>query len=191
MKRKAFLNRMLLAGGGIVLLPSLSVLNGCEYAPTVRTNLTDTDIPLLDEIGETIIPSSGGTPGAKAANIGVYMMLMVQDCYTPRDREIFLNGLNSLDTICAKQYGNSFVHLKVNEKQKILEKIQDEAIAHNLENYKQEQALPHYFNFFRNLTISGYFTSEIGMTDARKYLPIPGRFEGCIPYKKGDRPWAM
>ena len=112
MKRKAFLNRMLLAGGGIVLLPSLSVLNGCEYAPTVRTNLTDTDIPLLDEIGETIIPSSGGTPGAKAANIGAYMMLMVQDCYTPRDREIFLNGLNSLETVCAKQYRNSFVHYK-------------------------------------------------------------------------------
>jgi hypothetical protein len=36
----------------------------------------------------------------------------------------------------------------------------------------------------------GYFTSEIGAKQALRYLPVPGRFEGCIPYKKGDKAFA-
>lgn len=191
MKRKTFLNRMLQAGGGIVLLPSVSLFNGCEYVPTLRTNLTDTDIPLLDEIGEIIIPSTDGVPGAKATKIGTYMILMVQDCYGPREREIFLKGLNTFDAICAKQFKNSFVHLKADQKQEILEQIQAEALAYKLDNSSKEQTLPQYFDMLKSLTISGYFSSEIGMTEARKYLPIPGRFESCIPYKKGDGVWAL
>jgi hypothetical protein len=191
MKRKTFLSRMIQAGGGMVLLPSLSLLNACDYTPIVRTKLTDADIPLLDEIGETIIPSTGGTPGAKATKIGAYMILMVQDCYEPRDQEIFLNGLNTLETRCANQFKNSFVHLKADQKLKILEQLQEEEIAYKLEKDTDVQSIPHYFNLLKNLTISGYFTSEIGMTQARKYLFVPGKFESCIPYKKGDRAWAL
>lgn len=190
MKRKVFLNRMLQAGGGMVMIPTLSLFNGCEYNPTIRAKLTDADIPLLDEIGDTIIPSTGGTPGAKAVKIGAYMITMVQDCYGPSDQEVFLNGLNKLDSVCAKQFKNPFVDLSAGQKQDILGKIQTEAIAQKLETHTEEQSLPHYFDMIKSLTISGYFSSEIGMTQARKYLPIPGKFEGCIPYKNGDRPWA-
>ena len=40
------------------------------------------------------------------------------------------------------------------------------------------------------LTISGYFSSEIGMTQARNYLPLPRTFEVCISYQQGDKPRA-
>ena len=36
----------------------------------------------------------------------------------------------------------------------------------------------------------GYFTSEPGATKALRYVAVPGRYEGCIPYKKGDKAWA-
>ena len=39
-------------------------------------------------------------------------------------------------------------------------------------------------------TISGYFSSEIGMTQARNYLPLPRKFEVCNSYQQGDKPWA-
>jgi len=48
----------------------------------------------------------------------------------------------------------------------------------------------HFFELFKDLTISGYFTSEIGATQARQYQAVPGKYQGCIPYKKGDKPWA-
>jgi hypothetical protein len=42
----------------------------------------------------------------------------------------------------------------------------------------------------KELSLLGYFTSELGATEALRYNPIPGRYEGDIPYKKGDRVWA-
>ena len=47
-----------------------------------------------------------------------------------------------------------------------------------------------FFHKFRQLVITGYFTSEIGHTQARRHVPVPGKYEGCIPYKKGDKAWA-
>jgi len=48
----------------------------------------------------------------------------------------------------------------------------------------------HYFRMIKELTIWGYFTSEPGATKALRYVAVPGRYEGCIPYKKGDKAWA-
>lgn len=55
---------------------------------------------------------------------------------------------------------------------------------------KAVEDLPHYFAMMKQLTLWGYFTSEPGATKALRYVPVPGRFEGCIPYKKGDKAWA-
>jgi len=48
----------------------------------------------------------------------------------------------------------------------------------------------HYFRMMKELTLWGYFTSEVGATKALRYVAVPGRYEGCIPYKKGDKAWA-
>jgi hypothetical protein len=50
--------------------------------------------------------------------------------------------------------------------------------------------VPHYFTMMKQLTLLGFFTSEIGYTQARRYEAVPGRFEGCTPYTKGDKAWA-
>lgn len=49
----------------------------------------------------------------------------------------------------------------------------------------------HYFRMMKELTLLGYFTSEPGATQALRYVPVPGKYEGCIDYKKGDRAWAL
>jgi hypothetical protein len=43
---------------------------------------------------------------------------------------------------------------------------------------------------FKELTLVGYFTSEIGATKALQYAETPGRFDPCVPYTKGERAWA-
>ncbi|MGH2553929.1 MAG: gluconate 2-dehydrogenase subunit 3 family protein [Chitinophagaceae bacterium] len=48
----------------------------------------------------------------------------------------------------------------------------------------------HYFTMMKHLTLWGYFTSETGCREALRYNPVPGRYEGCVPYNKGDRAWA-
>jgi hypothetical protein len=55
---------------------------------------------------------------------------------------------------------------------------------------KKERDPNHYFAMLKQLTLLGYFTSEIGATQALRYVAVPGKYEGCVPYKKGDRAWA-
>jgi len=56
---------------------------------------------------------------------------------------------------------------------------------------KSKDAPPkHYFRMIKELTLLGYFTSEIGQTQALRFNMVPGRYEGCVPYKKGDKAWA-
>lgn len=186
MKRRNFINKIIYSSGGFALLPSIYFFNSCSHSPELRTELSQNDIPLLDEIGEIIIPSTNGIPGAKEAKIGAYMVLMVQDCYDQEKQEIFLNGLNDLEIRCSNQYKSSFVNLTSTEKMDVLKQINAESIAHKNTNLTSS----HYFELLKSLTISGYFSSEIGMTKARNYLPIPGKYESCIPYNQGDRPWA-
>ena len=48
----------------------------------------------------------------------------------------------------------------------------------------------HYFRMMKELTLLGYFTSEIGVTQAQRYIESPGRFDPCVPYTPGERSWA-
>ncbi len=48
----------------------------------------------------------------------------------------------------------------------------------------------HYFRMMKELTLLGYFTSEIGYTQAMRYIESPGRFDPCAPYTPGEKAWA-
>ncbi len=168
MKRKEFLQRLLVVGSGVLIVPT-GLLKACKQTPKKRIALTKNDIPLLDEIGETILPTTQTSPGAKAAKIGEYMFAMVTNCFSPDEQHTFLVGLDVLDD-------NLFLDKNTQEKLEFLKKMQI--------------GKQYFFDMFKDLTVSGYFTSEIGATQARKYQAVPGAYKGCIPFKNGDLPWA-
>ncbi|MEL6675056.1 MAG: gluconate 2-dehydrogenase subunit 3 family protein [Bacteroidota bacterium] len=191
MKRKEFGQRLLLGGGTIALLPSMFLVQGCTYEPKLRTTLDESDISFLDELAETILPESKDTPGAKAAGVGAYILLMYQDCMETESQVIFVKGINELDLRAFQLYEDAFEDLEPDKKLAFLESIQAEAIAYQEENEGVSDPDPHYFDLLKGLAISGYFSSEIGMTQARNYLPVPGEFKPCIPYQAGDKPWSL
>lgn len=182
MKRKTFIHRLTLGYGALTLLPGISLLGGCQYQPKIRSSLTDVDIPFLNELAEIFLPQTDELPGAKAAQVGNYILLMYLDCMKVADQELLLKGINELDARSAHTFSTSFIKATAVQKLELLETVQEEALI------DQE---PHYFNLLKNLTISGYFTSKIGMTEARNYVAVPGKFEPCIPYQTGDKPWAI
>jgi hypothetical protein len=48
----------------------------------------------------------------------------------------------------------------------------------------------HYFRMMKELALLGYFTSEIGCTQAQRYVESPGRYDPCVPYTPGEKAWA-
>jgi len=163
-------------------------LSGCKSDRTKVSDLfTAEDVVLLNEVGETILPETT-TPGAKAANVGQFMVLMVNDCYTPEEQKIFTKGITALQERSDKKYGKTFRELDTKQKTELLTAL-DREQKQDAKN-KQAEAPVHYFRMMKELTLLGYFTSEAGCTKALRYIPVPGKYVGCIPYRKGDKAWA-
>ncbi|GAC1588317.1 MAG: gluconate 2-dehydrogenase subunit 3 family protein [Hymenobacter sp.] len=158
-------------------------------APAVEEKafLNPSQVSFLDEVGETILPATQ-SPGAKAAQVGSFMSVMVRDCYTPADQKIFLNGLTQLDEACKKQHGKGFMACDAAQRTAFLTALDAEQKAFTKNQRKDDPS--HYFRMMKQLTLLGFFTSEVGATKALRYLPVPGRYDGNVPYKKGDKAWA-
>ncbi|WP_347156899.1 gluconate 2-dehydrogenase subunit 3 family protein [Pontibacter chitinilyticus] len=174
-----------LLGGTVV---GADLLVSCTPKAKKVNDLFDQDqVALLDEVGDTILPATK-TPGAKAAHVGDFMAMMVQDCYLPEDQQVFADGIKQLNKASKKEYDKDFMALDTKQRTALLTSLDKEQRDY-MQN-KKPDAPSHYFRMMKELTLLGYFTSEVGATQALRYVPVPGRYEGCTEYKKGERAWA-
>jgi hypothetical protein len=186
MKRREAVQYISILIGGTVVGSSY-FLSGCKSNTGVSMNFTNDDISWLDEVADTILPATK-TPGAKAAKVGQFMTVMVNDCYDANDQKVFHEGMGKLDDFSKKTYNDSFIKITPQQRHDLLVKLDNEQKDY-MKNKKKEDP-SHYFRMMKELTLLGYFTSEIGCTQARRYVETPGRYDGCVPYKKGDKAWA-
>jgi hypothetical protein len=190
MNRRDALSRVALILGGTVVGANV-FLEGCKPADKKATSLTEfspDDVAYLDEIAETIIPATD-TPGAKAAKVGAFMTVMVRDCYEEKDQRTFRDGMDKINDASNKKYDKTFMAMTPQQRHELLVGIDNEQKEY-VKNKKKDDP-DHYFRLMKELTLLGYFTSEPGATQALRYVETPGRYEGCIPYKKGDKAWAL
>jgi len=173
---------------GSAIIGSQAFLAGCSRSETKVEGFSDDVMALLDEIGETILPATESSPGAKASGIGKFMKVIVMDCYSPAEQKIFFEGISVIEQAAMKRYNISFV--KLTDSQKLETMLFFDQEAQKVSKEKKEEAQVHFFTMLNQLTVWGFFSSEPGATKALRYIPIPGRYEGCIAYKEGDGAWV-
>jgi hypothetical protein len=188
MTRREAIRRVSELFGGVALIGQSAWLTGCATAQRTAAELFSAgDVALLDEIAETILPETQ-TPGAKAAGVGPFIAMMVAETYDPQKQELFREGLRTLERESRMQNGAAFLASSPAQRLALLERLDREAI-----DYMRGPAAgdrPHYFRMLKELTLLGYFTSEIGYTQAQRYVETPGRFDPCTTYTAGDKAWA-
>lgn len=201
MKRRDALSRVALLMGGTLSAPTmLAFLEGCKQASdgSTATGITfpfSTDRKaLVSEIAEIIIPKTD-TPGAKDAKVGEFIEMMLKDCYGEKEQSNFNNGIAELEK-------KDFMKASPEERTKLLKELESSEKSTidkiNDEKKKAKEAGKEYddpgtpfFRLTKELTLLGYFTSEPGATQALDYVAVPGRYDGCIDLKPGQRAWAM
>ena len=209
MKRRRFLSSIGLIVPATVLSTEF-LFSSCNIDAKEEAYFTEQDINLLNEIGETIIPASATSPGAKAAKVGEFMKVYVRDCYTVEDQHTFIEGISTIKKLCKSKYNNEFVNLTSEQKRELLTMLEKEAseqATHKNEKVvadgdavqtgkaqEDKQKLKgnnkHYYPMIKDLTLLGYFTSEPGATKALRYIQTPGYYKGEVAYKQGDKAWA-
>lgn len=190
MTRREAISRTAFLLGVPTIIGAEAFITGCTPKRDIfsEPDFSPEKIAFLDEVGETILPTTASSPGAKAAQIGEFMRVIVTDCYEENDQKIFMEGVAKINEKSEQDFGKNFLDLSAEDKLALLNGINEEMNTYN--ETKKEGDPNHYFSLIKQLTLWGYFTSEVGSTKALNYLPLPGKYEGCIPYQKGDKLWA-
>lgn len=195
MNRRELLQRTSLIIGGSLLGADSLLAKNIDW--DTLDNLPEDDkgiglfskaqIKLMNEVADTIIPTTD-TPGAKAAKVGQFMGVIVSDCYEPDDQKRFLDGLTTLEAEVKKRYAKkSFMKLTPAQRTEFLTALDKE--RREFQKDKKKEDKNHYFQTMKDLVLWGYFTSEIGATQALRFVEYPGKYT-TVDYKKGDRAWG-
>ena len=136
-------------------------------------------------ISELIIPQTD-TPGAKAARVNEFIDLIVADWYDEQEKSTFLTGLADIDQRSQSSFGKDFVGCSDKQQIQILNDLDEEsrvksepAVRHSARNTAPEEK-PFFF-MIKQLTLIGYYTSEIGFVQELHEEIIPARHAGCAP----------
>ncbi len=186
MNRRDLVKATSLLFGG-VWLAGTGALTGCgrdarpaASTPTARA-LTDAEVSLMEMVADTILPDTAASPGARAAGAGAAMQLLLTDCYPAAQQQRARAGLAALQQASAAAGMPSFVAATAGDRTALLTRINADAVA---------AGESHWFHLLRELSHRAYFSSEVGMTKALRYVRVPGRWVGCVPLTPGQPAWG-
>ena len=102
--------------------------------------------------------------------------MLLADVYDDTARKRITDGLASLRASNA-----TFVTLSQADRERLLRALDTEAT---------KSGETHWFSLMHELSMKAYFSSELGMTKAMRYVREPGRFNGCVTRTPGQPAWA-
>jgi hypothetical protein len=127
---------------------------------------------LVRSLCETVLPETE-TPGALTAKVDDFISDTLELWCTPPERRAFLTGLDAFAQNCSTALGRDFTNLSAADRLAYLEPLDRDAVeARN----QRVDPLP-FFGTLKELTLIGYYTSEVGC-NAIGYLGPVGTAPG-------------
>lgn len=146
-----------------------------EELPETGLKINKDQKGLLADLVETIIPATD-TPGARELQVDEFLITMVGDCFTEEVQEEFLGGFDDLDRLSKREYGKTFIKLSTEDKNELLGSLETAE-----KNPDQEI---NFVDFVKQLTVTGYMSSEYVQTHIMKFELVPARFHGSFPVEQ-------
>ena len=174
-RRKALKNTISYFGLSLISPTLVSgVLSGCKIDNTrkwIPKTIPKSNLNYIIEWIDIIIPETD-TPSASKALVHRFIDEMIEGFLSKIEIHIIDSGIDYLKS-------KSF--LKKSDKEKI------EFVS----KMARDNEFNAFFSLMKNMTVLGYFNSEVGATKAANYDKIPGKYEGCIPVNKySGKVWA-
>ncbi len=134
---------------------------------------------LVSALSERVLPTTD-TPGAIAAEVPAFIEKLLADWALPADRVPVIAGLAAIEARSMQDYRRPAAQATAAQQDALLTLAMTDLIPGG----------DAFFTTFRQLVITGYYTSEIGMTQEREYLPVPGEYDGAFPYSRINKVYS-
>jgi len=151
---------------------------------TLNPHQNDTVVAMIDQI----IPATD-TPGAKAARVNEFIDVILTEWATDEERRNFLDGLADVDKQSNELFGKDFAAASASQQLTLLRSMDDAVSIARTEMRRRASNTPDeerdtqlkgkFFVVFKNITLHGYYTSEVAFTKELNLEIIPGSFHGC------------
>jgi hypothetical protein len=189
MNRRSAVKRVAILMGGALSASTLAaMLDSCQTKPSGGSGpqFSEDEDQLISRMADLLIPKTD-TPGALEAGVPPFIVMMMQECYGPDDQKQFHEGLQAFDKQCETKYGSRFLKLDAAKQLQALTGLDSQVLGKP--GLAKDDPL-NFYRHFKELTLLGFFSSKPGATETLRYVKIPGRYDGDIPYHKGDKAWA-
>lgn len=137
------------------------------------------EIELLGNIVDVVIPATD-TAGAKASDVDVYILEMLRTWYRPDEVAEFRKGLGAFDESVTIRFGQGFIDID--------SESQTRALVEALSG--SDASVAQFVSWVRQMTLTGYYTSQTGASVELRYVPVPGSYNPCLLLGPDDRAWS-
>lgn len=132
---------------------------------------TPHEMATITILADIIVPKDEVSGSASDAKVPEFLEFIVKDM--PSHQTPMRGGLRWLDLQCLKQFEKSFADCSAQERIQLVDQI-----AYP-EKAKPEMAQGvAFFNLMRDLTLTGFYTSEIGVKDLDYRGNVPNKWNG-------------
>lgn len=144
-----------------------------------ETFFDEHEMATIAVLADIIIPKDDVSGSATDAKVPAFIEFIVKDM--PRHQTPMRGGLRWLDVQCLKRYNKSFADCASAQQIEMVEEIAFPEKA-------KPEMLPgvSFFNLMRDLTATGFFTSEIGIKDLGYAGNKPNQWDG-VPQEVLDQ----
>ncbi len=179
MDRRTVIKNLTILTAGVTLLPSCLQKQEKALVHLKNFSLKASQEKSIASVVDTIIPKTD-SPGALALGVHLFVLKMVDECYSKKDQQNFIEGLDQLDEVMQKNYGHSFYECNIKQRE-------DTLLA--LEQQKGfPTALITFYKILKYRTIQGFTTSKYVLSNELVYELVPGRYNGYFPVKVVNLP---
>ena len=167
MKRRNALKNLGLLTGGLLVFPSLSFTKEKAKLALQKLQVTSEEEELLKHIVGSMIPE-GEIPGGVSLKAHLFVWILIDECTTKKNQEIYMNGLRSFQQKTLKRKKIHFTELTESEKLKELNRFIKKKVS--------KSDISYFLNSTKKIAIFGFMNSEYILTEQMPYKLVPGAF---------------
>ena len=149
---------------------------------------------LVSAMAETLLPRTD-TPGAIDAQVPKFLELLYDQWMAEPEKQLFDKGLVDADKQAQAMHGKTFADCDAEDQKAALEEIEEGQGGHAWFNFggtsvaDDQNDIP-FMALFKEITVVGFFMSEVGAQQVLRYEMMPGTFDGDTSLGYDESSWA-